>query len=199
MSMGSFGNLELILKDGRVMRAEVYSDGPSYIVQAIQELAIYAARENKSIFDLDLDRWFERFTEATGSKVVEAYEDASANYCTIDQMKSRVDVDSFFVYDGDEISADNRRTAVDLANPHNQYHFNYDPMSLRAALKILSREDYVFWKDGIHQNESYSDNIDAQFPSRPLLGDYLLIDSIEKRPVLFRFDGKTFEEVAYNK
>ncbi|MCM2325977.1 MAG: hypothetical protein NDI94_05940 [Candidatus Woesearchaeota archaeon] len=196
--MGSFGNLELILKDGTVKRAEVYSDGPSYIAHALEELAIYAARENRSIFDIDLDGWFDRFTKATDSRIVDSYEDPSANYCSIDQLKSRIDVDSFFVYDGDEMSADGKRTAVDLANPHNQYHFSYDQRSLRAALKILSKEDYVFWKDGIHQQTYYKDVIDAQFPLKPAAGEYLLIDSIKSSRVLFRLEETGFIEINYN-
>ncbi len=195
--MGSHGHLELILEDGTARRAEVYCDGPAYVVWLLQELAIRAGRENKSISYLNLQEWFNSVVKTTDSKVTDSYEIPSASYCRIDQRERRIDVDSFFVYDGDKFSEDRRRLVVDLENPHNLYGFAYDPKSLKASLKVLGRRDAVFWKDEVRQ-DFYSDKIDAPVPFKVQGGELLLIDSISSNQALFEFDGVNFKERQYS-
>lgn len=197
--MGSPGHLELILTDGTVKRAEVYSDGPTYVVSVLQELAIQAGREKKSIVDLDLQRWFDDIVNLTRSNAVVTFKSPSAIYCTIEQRVRKINVDSSFVYDSDETSADKRRLVVDLENPHNRSGFGYDPKSLKAALKVLVERDTVFWTDGRLQEEYYSDRIDSPVPFMVQRGELLLVNSIRKNAVLFEFDGENFNEREYNK
>ncbi len=197
--MGSHGHLELILNDGTSKKAETYHDGPVYVVNVLQELAILLGRENKSIADIDLQRWFDTLLDVTRSKVVPDYESPGADYCTINQKERKVDVDSSFIYDGDNISRpDHRRLDIDLENPRAS-GFNYDPGSLKAALKILVRRDAVFWKDGPLQESYYSDKIDSPIPFSAQPRELLLVNSIKGRPVLFEFDGENFNHREYNK
>lgn len=196
--MGSHGHLELILEDGTIKKAEVYFDGPLYIANVIQDLAILVGKENKSISDLDLQNWFRRVTRLTDSKVTESYDRPLSDYFRIDQKEGKIEVNPSFVYDGDEISEDNRRLVVDLENPKDYFGFLYDAKALKAALKILNHRDSLYWKDGPFEKKYFSDTIDAPVPFRAEYQEMLLVNSVNGKVTLFEMGANNFRERPYN-
>ena len=197
--MGSHGHLEVILNENNTIKLETGMDGHHYIIEVLQELAIIAGRENKSIKDLDLSKWVVNTLNIRESEIVEKYDSPYADYCKVDQREKRIEVDSSYVFNPDEVNNKGIRTNIDLENPQDPYEIGYNLGSLKASLKILGYKNSVFWKDSENTKEDYKDVIDSEVPFKVEKGELLLIDSAISRPVLFEFDGEKFKEREYNK